>query len=65
MAESEHRSHRHHQWFTDDVGHPRLREHLHAVVALMKASSIWDQFKRSIGRAFPKLSDTLPLELDK
>lgn len=58
------RKHKHHQWFTDDVGHPRLREHLYAVVALMKASPTWDQFKRSIGRAFPKPGDTIPLELD-
>ncbi|MCK4246548.1 P63C domain-containing protein [Candidatus Bipolaricaulota bacterium] len=58
------RKHRHHQWFTDDIGHPRLREHLHAVIALMKASSTWNQFKRSIERAFPRLGDTIPLPLD-
>lgn len=45
---------RHHQWLTEDIGHPRLREHLAAVIALMKASSTWDQFKRSVDRALPK-----------
>lgn len=58
------RRHRHHQWFTEEVGHPRLREHLHAVIALMKASATWDQFKRAIERAFPKLGKTIPLPLD-
>lgn len=64
VTEGGHRSHHHHQWFTEDVGHPRLREHLHAVIALMKASSTWNQFKRSIGRAFPKPGEAIPLELD-
>jgi len=64
VTEKGHRRHRHHQWFTNDIGHPRLREHLHAVVALMRASSTWDQFKRSIERAFPRAGDTIPLELD-
>ncbi len=51
------RKHRHHQWLTRDIGHPRLREHLSAVVALMKASAKWDDFKRMINRALPKYGD--------
>lgn len=54
------RRHRHHQWLTRDVGHPRLREHLSAVVALMKASAKWEDFKRMINRALPKY-EYLPL----
>jgi len=63
-TEKGYRRHRHHQWLTDDVGHPRLREHLYAVIALMRASSTWEQFKRAMERAFPKPGDTLPLDID-
>ena len=52
------RSHRHHQWFTPDLGHPALKEHLAAVTALMRASPNWDAFQRSLKRAFPKLGET-------
>lgn len=53
-----------HRRLTEDVGHPRLREHLAAVVALMKASATWDDFKRSVDRALPKFPShpRLPLE---
>ena len=54
------RRHRHHQWLTRDLGHPRLREHLASVITLMKASARWDDFKRMISRALPKYGD-LPL----
>ena len=37
---------KHHQYFTADVGHPALQSHLTGVVALMRAASHWDQFKR-------------------
>ena len=48
------RSHRHHQWLTDDVGHPALAQHLHAVLGLMRASASWQQFHDMLNRAFPK-----------
>jgi len=54
------RKHRHHQWLTPEIGHPRLREHLASVIVLMKASAKWDDFKRMINRALPKYGD-LPL----
>lgn len=57
------RRQRHHQWLTEDVGHPRLREHLAAVMALMKASTKWSTFYRSIQRALPQYGNTIPLEL--
>lgn len=56
--------HRYHQRLTENVGHPRLREHLAAVIALMKASSGWGQFYRSLQRALPKYNVTLELPLD-
>ena len=53
------------QWFTPDHGHPKLQQHLWAVVALMRAASSWDTFRRSLDRAFPKLNNTIPLALDE
>ncbi len=42
-----------HQWFTPDIGHPKLKEHLAAVMALMRASPNWDRFMGNLNRAFP------------
>lgn len=57
---------RHHQWLTEDVGHPALAQHLHAVVALMRASENWEGFKRMLNKALPKKTrlDDLPLFAD-
>lgn len=56
--------HRFFQRLTEDVGHPRLREHLTAVIALMKASTKWDQFYRMIQRALPKYMEQMPLNME-
>jgi hypothetical protein len=53
------------QRLTEDVGHPRLREHLTAVIALMRASTKWDQFYRMLQRALPKYMEQQPLGLDE
>lgn len=54
---------KHHQWLTEDIGHPALAQHLHAVIGFMRASSKWDQFYRLLQRAFPKKDDTIELSL--
>jgi hypothetical protein len=54
---------KHHQWLTEDVGHPALAQHLHAVITLMRVSEKWDQFKLMLDRAHPKRGDTLQLPL--
>lgn len=43
----------HHRWFTTDVGHPKLKEHLAAVIALMKTSRTWEDFMSRLRVAFP------------
>ena len=53
----------HHQLLTDDVGHPALAQHLHAVVTLMRVSKSWNQFKLMLDVAHPKRGDTLQLPL--
>jgi hypothetical protein len=55
---------RHHQWLTDDIGHPALAEHLSAVMALMQISSVWDQFHRRLTKVYPVLGEQLNLDLD-
>jgi hypothetical protein len=54
---------KHHQLLTDDIGHPALAQHLHAVIGLMRASSNWRQFHDLLDRAFPKKGSVLQLEL--
>ncbi|TWC00450.1 P63C domain-containing protein [Bradyrhizobium macuxiense] len=53
----------HHQLLTEDVGHPALAQHLHAVVTLMRVSKTWSQFKLMLDIAHPKRGDTLQLPL--
>jgi hypothetical protein len=48
------------QRLTEDVGHPKLREHLASLVALMRAADDWNGFERMLNRALPKYTD-LPL----
>lgn len=54
---------KHHQWLTDDVGHPALAQHLHAVITLMRVSTSWSQFKLFLDQAHPRRGDTLQLPL--
>jgi hypothetical protein len=59
---------KHHQWLTEDVGHPALAQHLYAVIGLMRIAEDhgWDTFKVMLDRAYPrytKLKD-LPLFSD-
>lgn len=58
------RARKHHQFLTDDIGHPALAQHLHAVIGLMRASATWPQFKSLLDRAFPKKGAQLELLLD-
>jgi len=52
---------KHHQWLTEDIGHPALTQHIHAVMGLMRASTSWEQFHRLLVRAFPKKGETAQL----
>jgi hypothetical protein len=46
--------HKYFQRLTEDVGHPRLREHLASVITLMRAFGDWDSFYQALQRALPK-----------
>jgi hypothetical protein len=56
-----HRKAKHHQWLTEDVGHPALAQHLWAVIGLMRASTVWNRFMSMLDVAFPKCGDTLKM----
>lgn len=58
-----HRAAKHHQWLTEDVGHPALAQHLYAVIGFMRASATWDSFYRLMQRAFPKKGQTIEMPL--
>jgi hypothetical protein len=47
------------QRLTNNIGYPKLREHLGAVVAIMKLSSDWVGFRKNLDRLYPRL-DELP-----
>ncbi len=52
-----------HQWLTTGPmgGHPRLKQHLEGVVALMSVASSWEQFKEWVDRRYPKYNETMML----
>ncbi|MDM3533609.1 P63C domain-containing protein [Serratia marcescens] len=43
-----------HQWLTDDIGHPKLREHLASIVTLLKISKTPEQFYELVDTVHPK-----------
>lgn len=53
---------RYHQFLTNELGHPALSQHMHTVIAFMKASSSWDDFYTMMERALPKKSDQFLIE---
>ncbi|MDR0274118.1 MAG: P63C domain-containing protein [Burkholderiaceae bacterium] len=55
---------KHHQWLTDDTGHPALSTRLHGIMGLMRACDGWDQLMRLADRAYPKVGRTIPLMLE-
>lgn len=54
------RKHRHFQWLTENIGDPRLREHLWKVIGIMQAFDEWDAFYAKLNRIMPRFS-TEPL----
>jgi hypothetical protein len=53
--------HRYFQHLTEDIGHPKLREHLDRIITLMKASPGWPLFYRLVERALPRFGKTIEL----
>lgn len=53
--------HQLHRRLTQDLGHPKLREHISSVVSLMKISDTYKQFEGYLEKAHPKLNETMQL----
>jgi hypothetical protein len=52
------------QRLTQNVGYPKLREHLGSVVTLMKLSKTWDDFQLKLDLIHPRFGDTMMLPFD-
>ena len=46
--------HKYFQRLTANIGYPKLREHLGAVVAVMKLSTDWHDFRAKLDRLYPR-----------
>lgn len=53
---------RHHQFLSEDIGQPDLRDHLLQLIAIMRISSSWSVFESNLKKAFPLPGDQLDLE---
>lgn len=54
-----------HRRLTQEVGHPRLREHLASVVTAMKLSNDYQDFISKLNRLHPRFGDNRMLDLDE
>lgn len=57
------RKRKHHQHLTREYGHPVLVEHLSNITFLMSTCADWDDFKRRLDLAKPKLGNTLEMDI--
>ena len=53
-----------HRRLTQEIGHPKLREHLAAVVMAMKLSTDYADFIAKLNQFYPRFGDTYQLGLD-
>ncbi len=53
-----------HQWLTNDIGHPKLREHLASVVTILKLSKTPQEFRDNVNRIHTRYGQTkqIPFE---
>jgi P63C domain len=47
-----------HQWLTQDIGHPKLREHLASIVSILKLSNTPEQFRWNVNKVHPRYGKT-------
>jgi hypothetical protein len=58
------RKHKNFQWLTNNIGYPKLREHLGAVIATMKLSNDWHDFKAKLDKNYPRQGKPTQLSFD-
>lgn len=54
-----------HRRLTQDIGHPKLREHLASVVTIMKLSDKYPDFISKLNRIHQRFGKTIPLDLEE
>lgn len=54
-----------HQFLTDDIGHPKLREHLSSIITLLKISKDKNQFLSLVDQVHPKYNTNYEIDFDK
>lgn len=47
-----------HQWLTQEIGHPKLKDHLISIVTILKLSRTPEDFKRNVNALHPRFGDT-------
>jgi hypothetical protein len=55
---------KHHQFLSEDIGQPDLRDHLMQLIALMRISPDWPTFDNHLKIAFPSSGNQMLLELE-
>lgn len=56
--------HKNFRWLTSNIGYPKLREHLGAVIATMKLSADWYDFKAKLDKYYPRQGKPTQLSMD-
>jgi hypothetical protein len=53
-----------HQFLTEDIGHPKLREHLSSIITLLKISEDKQEFLALVDKVHPKYNTTYEFDLE-
>jgi hypothetical protein len=53
-----------HRWLTQDIGYPKLREHLASLATLQKLANNAKEWRQLVDRIHPRYGDTIPLPLE-
>ena len=65
VGPSGNRQMKHHQWLTDDFGHPQLQIRLQRIIGMMEGASSWGHFLELLTHAYPKPQESQYLPFDK
>jgi len=63
IRENGRRKVKHHQWLSQEVGHPSLDAHFYAIRGLMRAHHDWPAFYHMLQLMFPRRNEDVQLEL--
>lgn len=65
QEETKRRRWKHHQFLSQDVGQPDLRDHILQIIPIMRISKDWKSFKRHLDVAFPKMGSQIEMSLEE